>query len=1285
MGLKRSTILKSILAATVLALGVIILGVVPINLSFVKDTIEQQVRENLHLDVTFQGPLQLRLGPNPRVEAAAIEIHKLGAVDEVLARVATLSVNPRLFEIVRGRLHVKSIQITDVQFDYCAALPSFGNDENGTEPLPSIAAKTLVVTNLQMYCGDRRDEQTLNVVVAELNGSAPANEAMSVTLRGRVNDLPIELEAHSGNLNTLLASPGTFPLQLSIAAQGAEFHLEGAINDPLDRLELHADTSLRVQNPQSLLSDLGISIPEVAEFEFSGQAWLNFDAVGIEKLVGKIGNSNIEGRALARFSSERNYYEVDAHLSRLQADLFSSASGVSEESDDLEAVDLRSLFDALSEFDSKIHVTIDQLTRAAVQLDKLDLEASLSDGSLVLSRYHMLFMGSPIEAEARLDMQGECADFRAHGRATGVNLKQLTELLDNKFAIAGNLDRIEFKIRSCGNTLIEHRNSVQADVDVSGATISHENLEIPMQLDTLKVNAGWSRPSRAVFHGQLLDEKLSVDVQGGSIEKLAAGSPWPITLEMTGAGASMTLDGNAAIAADSVFIDVNLGVDAPRIGALHRWIEVDPASELPLSVSASIKWSNDSILIDGFDAALGQSGVKGRLESFDEDTEPVLVTELRSAGLDIIELKSVLLPKEKLSRSSPQRDQASDGIENLEFLLGLDLPSVDLDLRIEQLDGTSFEIRDVEFRGNVGNQLIDNAKLSMRLDDIPVEGAFDLDVRNLPATVSYQATATDLDIGWLLQKLDLIDDTGITADQVKLDYSSHGTTLREIAVNGETRAEIQNFSWLAEKRDENTVVDLDLARLVMTAAPNQPTEWAANGLLDGVPVKAWAETPPLGDILHGVKKSPLTVVVSSGNDIAMLSGDIDWSNPDIFSGDLVLSGERMDPETADFAQLESPLKGFELRTDLMISDREISFAELSANIGTSHATGYAILNVGEDGNEFELRLQAPHVQTDDFVALVDEWRELRQENAEEDSLAEPETRVLEDVVREYVEALTLENSFDIQIGIDALFAGDQYMGGAQVGVLADKNTFRLQPIKVTLPSGDIHAEYVVERTTDGVDALLNIYIKRLEYGDLLRLLDPDVEQEARGYIYLDTSLTSSAPTTDRLASTVQGDFELMIIPEDITAGVLDLWAANLVVALVTPKGFNQPKKLNCMVASFSVDEGIMRSRRVMLDTTDVIIRGRGRIDIADQTLDMIVAPQAKREKFFSISAPVAITGSWDDFRVGATPGGAMATLFRWYMALIYVPYKWLTGERFPADGLATCFNATKWNMPTESD
>jgi hypothetical protein len=76
-----------------------------------------------------------------------------------------------------------------------------------------------------------------------------------------------------------------------------------------------------------------------------------------------------------------------------------------------------------------------------------------------------------------------------------------------------------------------------------------------------------------------------------------------------------------------------------------------------------------------------------------------------------------------------------------------------------------------------------------------------------------------------------------------------------------------------------------------------------------------------------------------------------------------------------------------------------------------------------------------------------------------------------------------------------------------------------------------------------------------------------------------------------------------------------------------------------------------------------------------------VAPQAKLEKFLSVSTPIAVTGPFNDYRVGVAPGGFFTTLFRWYYGLIYVPWKRLTGERFPPDGIATCYNAMDWELP----
>ena len=95
------------------------------------------------------------------------------------------------------------------------------------------------------------------------------------------------------------------------------------------------------------------------------------------------------------------------------------------------------------------------------------------------------------------------------------------------------------------------------------------------------------------------------------------------------------------------------------------------------------------------------------------------------------------------------------------------------------------------------------------------------------------------------------------------------------------------------------------------------------------------------------------------------------------------------------------------------------------------------------------------------------------------------------------------------------------------------------------------------------------------------------------------------------------------------------------------------------------------------------MRGRGHIDLNQGQLDLLITPQAKREKFFSASTPVKVTGTLSDFQVGVEPGGLLGTLLKWYTSLIYVPYKWITGQRFPEDGTQTCFDALDWELTPE--
>ena len=291
------------------------------------------------------------------------------------------------------------------------------------------------------------------------------------------------------------------------------------------------------------------------------------------------------------------------------------------------------------------------------------------------------------------------------------------------------------------------------------------------------------------------------------------------------------------------------------------------------------------------------------------------------------------------------------------------------------------------------------------------------------------------------------------------------------------------------------------------------------------------------------------------------------------------------------------------------------------------------------------------------------------------------------MVRDFIAEFRESNDLDIGITVDELRAGTDLLGGVELRFYVDEDEFRLQPLTFNLPGGGVDAEYTWKINDERFDAILKVHAEALSYGGLLRLVDH--ESEARGLLFLDTEISTStewqhdAVALDLLLRNANGSLSLAAWPENIEAGVLDLWTANLVLALLPRPAAGESSKLNCAVVRFDIEDGMMKTRTALLDSTDTIIRGRGTISLAEEQLDLLVGPQAKREKFLSASTPVMVTGSFDDFQIGVEPVGAFGTVLKWWTSLIYVPFKWLTGERFPPDGTPTCFDAMDWELTPE--
>ncbi len=79
-------------------------------------------------------------------------------------------------------------------------------------------------------------------------------------------------------------------------------------------------------------------------------------------------------------------------------------------------------------------------------------------------------------------------------------------------------------------------------------------------------------------------------------------------------------------------------------------------------------------------------------------------------------------------------------------------------------------------------------------------------------------------------------------------------------------------------------------------------------------------------------------------------------------------------------------------------------------------------------------------------------------------------------------------------------------------------------------------------------------------------------------------------------------------------------------------------QLRCAAAAFDVNQGLMTSRAIVLDTTDTVITGRGRVSLADETLDIVLEPAPKDRSILSLRSPLRIGGTFASPTAGPDKG-----------------------------------------------
>jgi AsmA family protein len=230
---------------------------------------------------------------------------------------------------------------------------------------------------------------------------------------------------------------------------------------------------------------------------------------------------------------------------------------------------------------------------------------------------------------------------------------------------------------------------------------------------------------------------------------------------------------------------------------------------------------------------------------------------------------------------------------------------------------------------------------------------------------------------------------------------------------------------------------------------------------------------------------------------------------------------------------------------------------------------------------------------------------------------------------------------DVKFEADAIRTAKVPMKKVRMHILLNNGRISVDPLEFTLTEGRFSG-------TVAVDARSNIPVSdidmKFENLDLAQF-KPQGSSDApfAGHLVGRIRLHGSGTSVHKAAADSDGDLTLVIPDGEIRAAYAELTGINVAKGLgllLTNK--EQKARIRCGIASFHAEKGDLKANRLLIDTTNVLVSGRGDVNLTDEGLHLSLTGKPKEIRFVRLRSPIEIHGTLAHPEIGLEPGHVLA-------------------------------------------
>lgn len=328
---------------------------------------------------------------------------------------------------------------------------------------------------------------------------------------------------------------------------------------------------------------------------------------------------------------------------------------------------------------------------------------------------------------------------------------------------------------------------------------------------------------------------------------------------------------------------------------------------------------------------------------------------------------------------------------------------------------------------------------------------------------------------------------------------------------------------------------------------------------------------------------------------------------------------------------------YRLSGRLVREDARFTFADFSGRVGSSDLSGDLVVDKAGDRRRVEADLRSNLLDLDDLAAVL--GAEPRATGSGDTRAASgrpgrllPDAplnvgrlRVMDGELR-YRAARVKRNALEVR--------------QVDIGAALEAGVLDLDPVAFTFTRGELRGTAKINATRDTPYSAVDLRLRGYPLESIIpaRGGAPTVTGRALGRAQLE----GPGASVHDFAARSKGRLSLVVPQGRMRAAFAELLGINATAGLFRLLGGDESTaEIRCAVASFDVAGGTATAKTFVIDTTPVLARGSGTIDLGAETMNLRIDGETKQARLVRLWSPITVQGPLTGPQVGLD-GGSVA-------------------------------------------